>query len=72
MVIIWINCNRPSLRFYIVLPSFEEIGPPVLKKKIFKGFYHIRAWRPPWSCDPDAANNLWSALPIEASHKIWL
>ena len=28
----------------------------------FKGFYHIWAWRPSWSCDPDAANKLSSPL----------
>ena len=26
------------------------------KEDFFKGFYHIWAWRPSWSCDPDAAN----------------
>ena len=35
-----------SPRCYI--PSFVEISPPVLEKKVFKGFYHI------WTCDPDA------------------
>ena len=37
-----------------------------------KGFYHIWAWRPSWSCDPDAANKLSFPLPIKAPHKIWL
>ena len=44
------------------IPSFGEIGPPVLEKKILSGFYHIWAWRSssaetqsglpllPWSC----------------------
>ena len=36
-----------SPRCYI--PSFVEIGPPV-PEKILKGFYHIWAWRPSWSC----------------------
>ena len=31
--------------------SFMEIGLPVPEKKIFKGFYHIWAWWPFWSCD---------------------
>ena len=26
------------------MPSFVEIGSPVLEKKIFKGFYHIWKW----------------------------
>ena len=48
-----------SSRCYIL--SFEEIGPPVLEKKILKGFYRKghgghhggMAWR---SCDQDIAN----------------
>ena len=48
-----------------------KIGLPVLEK-IFEGFYHIWAWRPSWSCDPDAANKISFPLPKEAPHKIWL
>ena len=33
-------------------------------------FYHKWAWRPSWSCDPDAANKLLFPLPKEAPHKI--
>ena len=58
-----------SHRFYI--PSFVKIGLLVLEK-IFEGFYYIWAWRPPWSCDPDAAKKLSFPLPKEAPHKIWL
>ena len=50
--------------------KFLEIGPPV--PEIFEGFYHILAWRPSWSCDPDAANKLLFPLPKEAPHKSWL
>ena len=35
----------------------------------FEGFYHIWAWRPSWSCDPDAANKLSPPLRKEAPHK---
>ena len=52
------------------IPNFLEIGPQVMEKKIFEGFYHIWAWRPSWSCDPDVVNKL--SLPKEAPHKIWL
>ena len=38
----------------------------------FNGFYHIWAWRPSWSCDPDAVNKLSFPLSKEAPHKIWL
>ena len=34
-----------------------------------KGFYYIWAWRPSWSCDPDAMNKLSYPLPKEAPHK---
>ena len=36
--------------------KFVKIGLPALEKKIFEVFYHIWAWQPSWSCDPDAAN----------------
>ena len=49
--------------------KFREIGPPVPGEKILKGFYHLWAWRPSWSCDPDAANKLSFPLPKEAPHK---
>ena len=42
------------------------------RRRSLKGFYHIWAWGPSWSCDPDAANKLWFPLPKEAPHKIWL
>ena len=38
--------------------KFRENRPPVLEKKILKGFYYIWAWRPSWSCDTDASNKL--------------
>ena len=38
------------------MPSFVEIDPPL--PEIFKGFYHIWAWWPSWSCDPDVGNKL--------------
>ena len=45
------------------MPNFVEIGPTVPEKNIFDWFYHIWAWRPSWSCDPDAANKLSFPLP---------
>ena len=33
-------------------------------------FYHIWAWRPSWSCDPDFMIKLSMPLPKEAPHKI--
>ena len=59
-----------SPRCYI--PSFVEIGLPVLEK-IFEWFLlHIWAWQLSWSCDPDAANKISFPLPKEAPHKSWL
>ena len=37
-----------------------------------KGFYHIWAWQPSWSCDLDFLYTHWFPLPINASYKIWL
>ena len=39
------------------------------ERRFIKGFYHIWAWRPPWSCDLNAANKLWFPLPKEAQYK---
>ena len=42
------------------------------RRRFLKGFYHIWAWRPFWSCDPDAATKILFPLPKEAPHKNWL
>ena len=49
------------------IPSFVEIGPPVLEKN-FEAFYHIWAWRPSWSCDQDITNKILMPLSKEATH----
>ena len=51
--------------------KFRENRLPVLEKS-FEGFLPYMAWRPSWSCDQGAANNLSFPLPNEAPHKIWL
>ena len=53
------------------MQSFVEIGSQVLEK-ILKGFYHIWAWLPSWSCDLDYLYTHWFPLPIDVSYKIWL
>ena len=42
------------------------------RRRFLKGFYHIWAWLPSWSCDLDHLYKLWFPLPKEAPHKIWL
>ena len=42
------------------------------RRRFLKGFYHIWAWRPSWSCDPDAPNKLSFPRPMETPHEIWL
>ena len=51
--------------------KFRE-SRPVGSGEEFLVFYHIWAWRPPWSCDQDPANKLLLPLPKDAPHKIWL
>ena len=53
---------------YIV--SHKVIGPLVLEKKILERSYHIWAWQPTWSCDPDPMNKLSFPHPIEAPYEI--
>ena len=45
-------------------------GFSVLEKKIFKGFYHIWAWRPSWSTDRDHFSNFSFPHPKEAPYEI--
>ena len=52
------------------MPSFKIIGFLVLQKKIFKGFYHIWALRPSWSCDLDHLYKLLFPLVKEAPNEI--
>ena len=52
------------------MPSFKIIELLVLEKKIFKGFYHVWAWWPSWSCGLDHLYNLSFPLPKEAAQKI--
>ena len=53
--------------------KFRENRPAGSGEEDFlKGFDHIWAWRPSWSCDTDAVNKISFPLPKEAPHKIWL
>ena len=52
--------------------KFEDPRPLGSRVEDFKGFYHIWAWRPYWSCDLDDLCIHWFPLPIIASYKIWL
>ena len=53
--------------------KFHENWPAGSGEEDFlKGFYHIWAWRPSWSCDLDFAIKLRSPLPMDAPHKISL
>ena len=40
------------------------------RRRFLKGFYHIWAWQPTWSCDQDHLNQL--SFPHDAPHEIWL
>ena len=52
--------------------KFRENRPAGSGEDFLKGFDHIWAWRPSWSCDPDAANKISFPLPKEGPQKIWL
>ena len=52
--------------------KFRGNRPAGSGEDFLKGFYHIWARRPSWSCDPDAVNKILFPLPKEAPHKIWL
>ena len=64
-VIIWTNYD--GLESPMLHTKFRENRPAGSGEEDFWW-----AWRPSWSCDPDAANKLSFLLPKEAPHKIWL
>ena len=49
---------------------FSPKASSVLEEKIFKGFYHIWAWRPSWSMNRDHFSNLSFPQPKEAPYEI--
>ena len=53
------------------MQRFSPKASSVLEKKIFKGFYHIWAWRPSWSTNRDHFSNLLFPQPKEAPYEIW-
>ena len=52
------------------MQRFSPKASSVLEKKIFKGFYHIWAWRPSWSSNSDHFSNLSFPQPKEAPYEI--
>ena len=54
------------------MPSFKIIVLLVLENKIFKGFCHIWAWRPSWSCDLDYLYKLSFPLIVRQRNSIFL
>ena len=53
------------------MQRFSPKASSVMEKKIFKGFYHIWAWRPSWSMDRHHFSNLSFLHPEEAPYEIW-
>ena len=53
------------------MPSFTEIGQLVLGKKSFKGFYHIWAWWPYWSCDLDSIKTFLFLSTLRATYETY-
>ena len=55
-IIIWTNLRSSAFWFW----------------RFLKGFYHIWAWRPSWSCDQDHLNKLWFPHPKKSPYEIWV
>ena len=55
----------------MIYAKIQPKASSVLEKKIFKGFYHIWAWRPSWSTNRDHFSNLLFPLSKEAPYEIW-
>ena len=65
-IIIWTNYDGPQSPMLHTEPQGHwPFGS-------LKGFYHIWAWQPSWSCDPDPTNKLLFPHPTEAPFEILL
>ena len=60
---------RQYLSTRCCIPSFKVISLLVPKKERFEGFYHIWAWTPSWSCDPEHLNKYSSQHPWRPNMK---
>ena len=57
----------------IILSNYDGLESQMLHTKFrefLSGFYHILAWRPSWSCDPDFVIKLLFFISMDAPHKI--
>ena len=63
------NFGRPPVPNDLCKDSATR-HPRFWKKRFFKGFYHIWAWRPPWSMYCDHFSNLSFPQPNEAPYEI--
>ena len=68
--IIWTNCV--ALEYSMLPYQVSRSSAFQFQRRIFKGFYHIWAWRQSWSCDLDHLNQPLFLHLKEAPHKIWL
>ena len=74
-----VKCQRTTIFLAILVDLFpwwfvHRFSPKassVLEKKIFKGFYHIWAWRPSWSMNRDHFSNLSFPWLKKAQYEIW-
>ena len=68
--IIW--THLVVLEYSMLRTKFQGHQPFGSLEEDFKGFYHLWAWRPSWSCDLNYLNKLSFPYSKEAPHKIWL
>ena len=52
--------------------KFQSHRPHGSEEGDFEGFYHIWAWTPSWSCNPEHLKVFSSQHPMEATYEIWL
>ena len=80
----WPHCKKVKCKCTtIILATLVDLPSPMIyakvhhkafsvsEKKIFKGFYHIWAWRPSWSMDGNHFSHLSFPCPREAPYEIW-
>ena len=56
---------NPNATYQVLWKSVHRFQ----RRNFFKGFYHIWAWWPSWSCDPDATIS--SSMPMSLRRLRW-
>ena len=68
-IILWTNLVGPTSPMLHTNPRSPAFW---FWRRFLKGFYHIWAWQPSWSCDQNILYKFWLTYHKESLHEIWV